>query len=39
MIVDFAVEDDPNALILVPHWLMTALKVDDRQSAMTKKNG
>ena len=35
-VVDFPVVDALNAPILILHWLMAALQVDDAQSADTK---
>src|SRR5215510_13042207 len=36
IVVDLAVEDEPNALIFVRHGLVAGLQIDDRQPAKTK---
>jgi hypothetical protein len=38
MVIDFAVEDDPKALVLVRDWLMAGLYIDDAEPPHGKTN-
>src|SRR6187431_3214878 len=38
VVVDFAVEDDADGLILVPHWLCATADIDDGKATMTEEN-
>jgi hypothetical protein len=36
MIVNFAVEDDPNSAVLIRHWLIASFQIDDGKAAETQ---
>jgi hypothetical protein len=38
VVVDFAVEDDPDGFVLIADWLVTGRKIDDAQPAHAKPN-
>src|SRR5262245_46586788 len=39
VVVDFAVEDHPDAGVFVRHWLLSAVDVNNRQTAMSQSDG
>ena len=38
IVIDFPIQDDENALIFVKNWLVTASKIDDRETAHAQGN-
>jgi hypothetical protein len=38
MVIDFAIENDADGTVLVPHWLLAALEIDDGEAAETQKD-